>query len=453
MRGWACSARVREGLRRTAQQLVGRFDEIVRDRGRARAADPADRRRDRRRARRAPHRRRRRRGGRRAHRLGRARPAPPRRDPARPGQGRAPRRSSTAPTGNRRAPGRRPSSWSSASTAPARPRPSRSCANLLKAHGAQPLVCAADTFRAAAVEQLEIWAPRAGRRRHPCARGRRSGGGRLRRDGGGQGAGPRSDHRRHGRPAAHPREPDAGAAEDPRRSPRGRSLARRTRCCSCSTRRSDRTGWPRRASSWPSAGVTGIVLAKLDGTAKGGIAVAIAHDLGLPIRYVGVGEGIDDLVPFSAREYVDAPLRRELVDAVLDRRGLHGARAAAGGPRARAHHAEPAWSGAVVVSAGRRRGRARAFTSGPAGPTPRCARSMRRASARGAPRSTARSSRAAHRPHAAVRRSHPRRRRSRASWRRSRIPIRASRAEASACSREAGVAVEVGVGGARRHAG
>jgi fused signal recognition particle receptor len=47
------------------------------------------------------------------------------------------------------------------------------------------------------------------------------------------------------------------------------------------------------------------VLTKLDGTAKGGVAVSIAHDLKLPIRYVGVGEGIEDLVPFSAREYVD----------------------------------------------------------------------------------------------------------------------------------------------------
>jgi fused signal recognition particle receptor len=54
------------------------------------------------------------------------------------------------------------------------------------------------------------------------------------------------------------------------------------------------------------AGVNGIVLTKLDGTAKGGVAVAIAHDLKLPIRYVGTGETIDDLVPFSAREYVDA---------------------------------------------------------------------------------------------------------------------------------------------------
>ena len=54
------------------------------------------------------------------------------------------------------------------------------------------------------------------------------------------------------------------------------------------------------------AGVTGVVLTKLDGTAKGGVAVAIAHDLKLPIRYVGIGEGIDDLIPFSPQEYVDA---------------------------------------------------------------------------------------------------------------------------------------------------
>jgi fused signal recognition particle receptor len=53
------------------------------------------------------------------------------------------------------------------------------------------------------------------------------------------------------------------------------------------------------------AGVNGIVLTKLDGTAKGGVAVAIANDLKLPIRWVGVGEGIDDLVQFSSTEYVD----------------------------------------------------------------------------------------------------------------------------------------------------
>jgi len=54
------------------------------------------------------------------------------------------------------------------------------------------------------------------------------------------------------------------------------------------------------------SGANGIVLTKLDGTAKGGVAIAIAHDLKLPIRYVGVGESLDDLLPFSPREYVDA---------------------------------------------------------------------------------------------------------------------------------------------------
>lgn len=52
------------------------------------------------------------------------------------------------------------------------------------------------------------------------------------------------------------------------------------------------------------AGVTGIILSKLDGTAKGGIVVAIAHELGLPIQFVGVGEKLEDLLPFNAREFV-----------------------------------------------------------------------------------------------------------------------------------------------------
>jgi fused signal recognition particle receptor len=54
------------------------------------------------------------------------------------------------------------------------------------------------------------------------------------------------------------------------------------------------------------AGVTGIVLTKLDGTAKGGIAVAIAKELGLPIRYAGIGEKVDDLVVFDPEQYVDS---------------------------------------------------------------------------------------------------------------------------------------------------
>jgi fused signal recognition particle receptor len=55
-----------------------------------------------------------------------------------------------------------------------------------------------------------------------------------------------------------------------------------------------------------SAGVTGIVLTKLDGTAKGGIVVAITRELGLPVRYVGTGEAMEDLVPFDAETFVSS---------------------------------------------------------------------------------------------------------------------------------------------------
>jgi fused signal recognition particle receptor len=58
-------------------------------------------------------------------------------------------------------------------------------------------------------------------------------------------------------------------------------------------------------------GVTGIVLAKLDGTAKGGIAFAIAHELGIPVRFIGTGEKMTDLAPFDPEEFVDSLLARE----------------------------------------------------------------------------------------------------------------------------------------------
>ena len=54
------------------------------------------------------------------------------------------------------------------------------------------------------------------------------------------------------------------------------------------------------------AGITGIVLTKLDGTAKGGIAIAITRELGVPVKYAGVGEGVDDLKPFDPMEYAEA---------------------------------------------------------------------------------------------------------------------------------------------------
>lgn len=54
--------------------------------------------------------------------------------------------------------------------------------------------------------------------------------------------------------------------------------------------------------------VTGVVLTKLDGTAKGGIAIAIAHELGIPVKLIGVGEGLDDLRPFDPRQFCEALL-------------------------------------------------------------------------------------------------------------------------------------------------
>ena len=57
-------------------------------------------------------------------------------------------------------------------------------------------------------------------------------------------------------------------------------------------------------------GITGIVLTKLDGTAKGGIVFAIAHECHLPVKYVGVGEGIDDLIPFNGKSFVEALFKK-----------------------------------------------------------------------------------------------------------------------------------------------
>ncbi len=58
------------------------------------------------------------------------------------------------------------------------------------------------------------------------------------------------------------------------------------------------------------AQITGIILTKLDGTAKGGIAVAIQSELGIPVKYVGIGETIDDLQKFNAGDFVNALFKR-----------------------------------------------------------------------------------------------------------------------------------------------
>jgi fused signal recognition particle receptor len=58
-------------------------------------------------------------------------------------------------------------------------------------------------------------------------------------------------------------------------------------------------------------GLTGLIMTKLDGSAKGGIVAAIARQHPIPLKFIGVGEGIDDLQPFRAREFVDALLPPE----------------------------------------------------------------------------------------------------------------------------------------------
>jgi fused signal recognition particle receptor len=178
-------------------------------------------------------------------------------------------------------------------------------ARLIKESGRSPLICAADTFRAAAVEQLEIWANRAG---VDIIRAR-------------TGADPaavvfdaiaagKARHRdvvivdTAGR--LHTRVNLMGELDKIRRIAAREVDGAPHEVLLVLDATVGQNGLAQAREFTSVAGVNGIVLTKLDGTAKGGIAVAIAHDLKLPIRYVGVGEGIDDLVPFSPDEYVDA---------------------------------------------------------------------------------------------------------------------------------------------------
>jgi fused signal recognition particle receptor len=178
-------------------------------------------------------------------------------------------------------------------------------ANLLKASGKTPLVCAADTFRAAAVEQLEIWASRAG---VDIVRAS-------------EGSDPASvvfDAIQSGK--ARGRDPilidTAGRLHTRVNLMNELDKIRRVAARAAEGAPHEvllvldatvgQNGLQQAREFTSVAGVTGIVLTKLDGTAKGGVAVSIANDLKLPIRYVGIGEGIDDLIPFSAQDYVDA---------------------------------------------------------------------------------------------------------------------------------------------------
>jgi fused signal recognition particle receptor len=177
-------------------------------------------------------------------------------------------------------------------------------ANLLRNEGRQPLICAADTFRAAAVEQLAVWAERAG---VDMIRAR-------------EGADPAavvfdaiSSGKARGRDPIlvdtagrlHTRVNLMNELEKIRRVAGREVPGAPQEVLLVLDATVGQNGLVQAREFTDVAGVTGIVLTKLDGTAKGGVAVAIAHDLKIPIQYVGVGEGIDDLLRFSADDYVE----------------------------------------------------------------------------------------------------------------------------------------------------
>jgi fused signal recognition particle receptor len=178
-------------------------------------------------------------------------------------------------------------------------------ANYMKQSGRQPLVCAADTFRAAAVEQLQVWATRAGVDF-------------IRAQGGADPAAVVFDAIAAGKARGrdvilvdtagrlHTRVNLMQELEKIRRIAAREVEGAPHEVLLVLDATVGQNGLNQAREFMGVAGVNGIVLTKLDGTAKGGIAVAIAHDLKLPIRYVGVGEGIDDLVPFSPEDYVKA---------------------------------------------------------------------------------------------------------------------------------------------------
>ena len=175
----------------------------------------------------------------------------------------------------------------------------------LKEEGKKALLCAADTFRAAAIEQLEIWAERVGV-------------GVVKGKSGSDPAAVVFDAIR----AAIARGMDFLIIDTAGRLHTKRNLMNELEKIRRIIGR-EVTGAPQEVLLVLDAmtgqngisqaeeflkfsGVTGVVLAKLDGTAKGGVAVAIARSFGLPIKYVGVGEGLDDLLEFSPPEFVEA---------------------------------------------------------------------------------------------------------------------------------------------------
>ncbi len=168
-----------------------------------------------------------------------------------------------------------------------------------------PLLCAADTFRAAANEQLEIWAGRLGIEM-------------IKQKSGADPAAVLFD----ALAAAKTRHSDTVIVDTAGRlHTKANLMAELGKMCRIAAREipdaphevllvidatTGQNGLQQARKFVDHGGATGIILTKLDGTAKGGVVIAIARELGLPIQFIGVGEKIDDLLPFNPREYVES---------------------------------------------------------------------------------------------------------------------------------------------------
>ena len=178
-------------------------------------------------------------------------------------------------------------------------------ASHFKAEGHTVLLCAADTFRAAAIEQLEVWGERTGIQV-------------IRQNTGSDPSAVMFD----ALSAAKARQTDyviidtAGRLQTKTNLMAELEKMRRTasriipdaphEVLLVLDATTGQNGLEQARKFTESSGVTGIVLTKLDGTAKGGVVVAIARELGLPIRFIGVGEKIDDLLPFDPERFIDS---------------------------------------------------------------------------------------------------------------------------------------------------
>ena len=178
-------------------------------------------------------------------------------------------------------------------------------AHQLKADGKKVLLCAADTFRAAAADQLEIWAGRAGVDI-------------IRQDEGADPAAVVFDAIQ----AAKARNVDVILCDTAGRLHNKQNLMNELGKISRIIDRelpdaakevllvldgtTGQNGLVQARQFSEIAGVTGMAVTKLDGTAKGGVVVAVAHDLQIPVKYIGVGEQMDDLMPFVPKDFAEA---------------------------------------------------------------------------------------------------------------------------------------------------